>query len=182
MTRKYYLISFLAFLVSSLFAVRYFYPKIYTDEYQVPAPSPVPTQALTPTPIPIIGEEVFVQEVIDGDTIVLVDGRQVRYIGIDAPDLFDSSLFGRYASASAQKNTELVEGKKVRLVKDVSEIDDSDHLLRYVYVDDVFVNLELIKNGYAKLMLIPPDTAQKQELSEAQDEAYKNKLGIWQDL
>jgi len=179
MARKYYLITFLAFLASTLLAVRYFYPKVYTDQYQAPLPSVSPT--LVPSPTPTLGETAFVQKVIDGDTIILKDGRKVRYIGIDAPEMTDSSMLGLYASASAQKNAELVEGKEVILVKDTSETDDYDRLLRYVYVDDLFVNLELIKNGLAKLMLIPPDTSMKDELTEAQDQAYQNKLGIWQE-
>ncbi len=172
MARKYYLIAFLAFLASSLLTIRYFYPLTATP---TAIPSPIPSKIL-PT-----GEEAVVQRVIDGDTIVLKDGRKVRYIGIDAPEMTDSSIFGFYASASAQKNVELVEGKQVILIKDVSETDDYDRLLRYVYVDDIFVNLELIKNGLAKLMLIPPDTSMKNEFTEAQDEAYQNKLGIWQE-
>jgi micrococcal nuclease len=173
MAKKYYLIAFLAFIATTLLVIKYFYPKLYTEEYQIVSEiTPTSTPQITPTPI--TGEEAFVKKVIDGDTIIIDDDRKVRYIGIDSPEE-DQCYFAQ----ATKKNIELVEGKKVFLVKDIRETDDYGRLLRYVYVDDVFVNLELVKGGYAKLMLIPPDTSLKLELSEAQDEAYHNNLGLW---
>ncbi|NIM05287.1 MAG: hypothetical protein GTN65_06650, partial [Armatimonadetes bacterium] len=57
-----------------------------------------------------------------------------------------------------QANRELVEGKEVRLERDVSETDRYGRLLRYVYVDDVLVNAELVKKGLAEVRSYPPDT------------------------
>ena len=58
---------------------------------------------------------------------------------------------------ATQANVELVQGKVVRLVKDVSETDGYDRLLRYVYVGDVFVNEELVRLGYAEAVLYRPE-------------------------
>jgi micrococcal nuclease len=183
MAKKYYLIFFLAFIASTLIAIRFFYPRIYSEQYEVVSPeivsTPIPT--LIPTP-KIIGEEALVESIIDGETIVLDDGRKVRYIGVNAPKLHDSSSYGYYSLDSVNENIKLVEGKKVLLIKDTKEIDDSGNLLRYVYLGDLFINSELIKSGYAKAVVNPPNTLKKQELIEAQEEAYANKLGIWQDL
>ena len=41
--------------------------------------------------------------------------------------------------------------------KDVSETDRFDRLLRYVYVDDVMVNAQLVAEGYARVSTFPPD-------------------------
>ncbi len=48
-------------------------------------------------------ERVFVTEVIDGDTVILADGRHVRYIGIDAPERGEANYF-----AAKKENEKLV--------------------------------------------------------------------------
>src|SRR3990167_1293984 len=80
-----------------------------------------------------------VVKVIDGDTIEIDGGARVRYIGIDTPETVSpTSAIECYGKESSNKNRELVEGKTVRLEKDVSEIDKYGRLLRYVYVGDIF--------------------------------------------
>ena len=61
----------------------------------------------------------------------------MRYIGIDTPEMGEA--FGLEAW---QANRELVEGKVVYLERDVSETDKYGRLLRYVYADDIFVNVK----------------------------------------
>ena len=89
---------------------------------------------------------VKVTRVVDGDTIEIEGGEKVRYIGIDTPETVDPrkpvQCFGVEAS---KKNKEMVEGKMVRLEKDITDKDKYNRLLRYVWLDDVFVNLELVK-------------------------------------
>ena len=102
-------------------------------------------------------EEAEVIDIIDGDTIkVKLSGGDfnVKYIGIDAPDMGDLD-----AVNSKLANEILVSGKKVILVKDVSETDQFYRLLRYVFVDDIFVNYQLVHDGYAVAVDYPPDTA-----------------------
>lgn len=122
----------------------------------------------------------IVVKVIDGDTIKLDSGEVVRYIGIDTPETKDPSqpvqCFGQEA---AKKNEELVLNKKVTLEKDVSETDRYGRLLRYVYVDGLFVNLELVKQGYAYASSYPPDINHQTEFSGAQRYAQENNLGLW---
>ncbi len=45
----------------------------------------------------------------------------------------------------------------------------------------IFVNLELIKNGWAKALTIPPDTKYSDLFILLQKQAQKEKLGIWKD-
>ena len=111
--------------------------------------------------------------VIDGDTVEIEGGQRVRYIGIDTPEK------GEYYFAEAsQKNTELVLGKTVRLEKDASEVDRYGRLLRYVYVDDLFVNAELVHLGYARAVEYPPDTKYAGYFSELEGYALALKLGV----
>ncbi len=134
----------------------------------IPSPAePVPTGA-TPVIAMLPAEQYLVAEVIDGDTIVLATGEHVRYIGMNAPEPTDNECYAREASA---KNAELVAGKLVHLEKDTRETDDYGRLLRYVYVDDVFVNGELVRLGYARARVYPPDVRYTDLLAELQREA-----------
>jgi len=127
--------------------------------------------------IPATEEKVIVTRVIDGDTIVIAGGAHVRYIGMDTPEIYPEVEF--YGPEAKAKNIELVEGKVVTLVKDVSETDKYGRLLRYVYVDGIFVNGELVRLGYARVVAYPPDTRYESLLSQLEKEAKAAKLGIW---
>ena len=122
----------------------------------------------------------LVTRVIDGDTIEIEGGIKVRYIGIDTPETVDPrkpvQCFGVEAS---NKNKELVSGKRVRLEKDISETDKYGRLLRYVYVGDTFVNLELVRNGYAYASSYPPDISHQSQFTEAQRLAKEQSKGLW---
>jgi micrococcal nuclease len=118
-----------------------------------------------------------VTQVIDGDTIIIADGSRVRYIGIDTPELHPApEAFGIEAW---QVNRELVEDKLVRLERDVSQTDRYGRLLRYVYVDGIFVNAELVRRGLAQVKAYPPDTKYHNHLKELETEARQAGRGIW---
>jgi micrococcal nuclease len=121
--------------------------------------------------------QVKVVRVIDGDTIEIAGGAHVRYIGMDTPETYPKVEF--YGPEAKAKNIELVEGKLVTLEKDVSETDKYGRLLRYVYVDGVFVNGELVRLGYAEAVSYPPDTRCQWQLEQLEKEAKAAKLGIW---
>ncbi len=115
--------------------------------------------------------------VIDGDTIVVEGNYRVRYIGIDTPEAYPQvEAFGLEAW---QVNRALVEGKVVRLEKDVSEVDKYGRLLRYVYVDNIFVNAELVKQGLAYAQAYPPDTKHQDYLETLEQEARQAGRGMW---
>ena len=119
----------------------------------------------------------MVIQVIDGDTIIIEGGYRVRYIGIDAPEIYpETEAFGIEAR---QANRRLVEGNGVRLERDVSETDKYGRLLRYVYVGDIFVNAELVKQGLARAKAYPPDTKYQAYLEEMEAEARSAGRGMW---
>lgn len=125
-------------------------------------------------------EEVIVKRVIDGDTIELTDGRRVRYIGIDTPELVHPQKpVECFASDAKAENQKLVEGKSVRLVKDISETDTYGRLLRYVFVGDVFVNDYLVRQGFAHATSYPPDVLYQDQFLQAEKEAQEAKRGFW---
>lgn len=116
-------------------------------------------------------------QVIDGDTIIIGGNYHVRYIGIDAPETYpEQEAFGIEAW---QANRKLVEGKVVRLEQDVSQTDKYGRLLRYVYVDGVLVNAELVRQGLAQAKAYPPDTKYQDYLEEMEAEAREANRGMW---
>jgi len=125
----------------------------------------------------------LVTRVIDGDTIEVDIGGtiyKVRYIGIDAPELDDERPeFCALAQEATRYNRQLVEGKTVRLEKDVSETDQYGRLLRYVYIGDTLVNAELVRQGLAWAIPYPPDTKYQDYLMELERQAREEGIGIW---
>ena len=117
-----------------------------------------------------------VARVIDGDTIILSGGERVRYIGIDTPEMDPEEPF---AVQATQANRELVEGKPVRLERDVSETDKYGRLLRYIWVDEKLVNLELVRLGLAEAKAYPPDVRYQSLLDAAETEAKLTGRGMW---
>ena len=119
-------------------------------------------------------EQALVVQVIDGDTIELQDGSRVRYLGIDTPETDEYY----YAEATA-KNRELVDGKIVELQRGERDRDEYDRLLRYVYIDGVFVNAELVAQGYATAYIFDPDERYSQILVQLEQYAKMKKRGLW---
>jgi micrococcal nuclease len=119
-------------------------------------------------------EKALVVSVIDGDTIELQDGRRVRYLGIDTPETGEP-----YYSEATARNKELVEGKVVCLQKGNRDRDEYDRLLRYVYVDGVFVNAELVAQGCATSYIFDPDERYSQVLVQLEQYAKMKNRGLW---
>ena len=121
------------------------------------------------------GDEAAVTRVIDGDTIdVSLNGQtyRVRYIGMNTPESNEVCY-----NEATQANALFVQGKTVRLVKDVSETDQYGRLLRYVYVGNLFVNAALVQQGYAEVVSYPPDTAQFEYFKSLEIEAHNANRG-----
>jgi len=122
-------------------------------------------------------ETARVIEVIDGDTITIAGGYRVRYIGIDTPEVHpDVEEFGIEAW---QANRKLVEGKEVRLERDVSNTDKYGRLLRYVWIDNILVEAELVRQGLARAKAYPPDTKYQDYLEQMEAEARDAGRGMW---
>lgn len=125
-------------------------------------------------------DDLVVVKVIDGDTIKLSDGRAVRYINVDTPEL--EACFGEEAKVINEK---LVAGKTVRLEKDTNEMDRFGRLLAYVYVKDnsgeeVFVNQYLLEEGAGEFFLDTVNLQYQDVLVEAAQRAHDKSKGLWQ--
>jgi micrococcal nuclease len=127
-------------------------------------------------------ERARVRRVIDGDTVeVEVSGavERVRYVGIDAPELYGDGAPQPFAREARDLNERLVDGRELVLRRDVSDRDRFGRLLRYVYLDDQLVNRALVAAGLARSQAYPPDTRLQDELNEAQRQAQAKRLGLW---
>lgn len=122
----------------------------------------------------------FVKRVVDGDTILLANNERVRYIGVDTPESVHPYKAVEYMAKEASSfNKKLVSGKWVRLEFDVERRDKYGRLLAYVYEGDVFVNAELVKQGYAQVYTFPPNVKYQELFLEYQRQARKNNRGLW---
>ena len=137
-------------------------------------PSSASTPSLDASPVPRYANVTArVSKVIDGDTVVLSTGEKVRLLGINAPEK------GKPYNKEATKQTkQLVEGKTVVLERDATDKDRYKRLLRYAYVGDVFVNLQLVREGYANVYIIAPNTKHEDVLRAAWDDCLKGKLNL----
>lgn len=129
---------------------------------------------------------VKVARVIDGDTVELETGETLRYIGIDTPETkHPSKPIQCYGEEAYQANKKLVEGKTVRIEKDVSNTDRYNRLLRYVYIttqaspSGILLNDYLVRNGFAFASTFPPDVKYAEQFLDAQRIARENNRGMW---
>lgn len=122
-------------------------------------------------------ETALVVGVVDGDTVELADGSRVRYLGIDTPELGEA-----YSYDALELNQELVEGKWVELQAGNEDKDQYGRLLRYVYVDGIFVNAQLVAHGYATAYIFDPTNRYSQVLVQLEQYAKLSGRGMWEHI
>ena len=147
---------------------------------ETPSQFPPAQKACIPDNSPETGRVV---EIIDGNTIkVLMDGKVyvVRYIGIKVPR--DGETKEPFGSEATFANGRLVYGRDVILVKGISDKDERGRLLRYVTVGDIFVNLELIRQGYASITEKSTDSSCVEEFKQAEQTAISLHVGMWNSI
>jgi len=115
-------------------------------------------------------------KVTDGDTIKLSDGRTIRYIGVDTPEVEENDCFSKEAK---EINEKLVLGKTVKIETDLNEIDQFGRTLAYVFVGNILVNQKLLEDGTGKFYMDNLNTKYTNTLVKASQEGYKSKKGIW---
>lgn len=127
-----------------------------------------------------------VTKVVDGDTFWVDDGtekgRKVRLIGVDAPESRRTGRkdVGYYGKESKTFLIQLLSGKEVKLEYDVDPTDRYGRTLAYAYLKDgTFVNAELVKQGYAMVLTVPPNVKFAEEFVKLQKSARSAQRGLW---
>ena len=141
------------------------------------APEPAPQVARAPAGKHLEG---LVVSNHDGDTLTLkLDSgkvEKVRLLGIDTAEMAQ----GRWGARARDFLARLVKNRRVKVVFDVQERDRYGRLLGYVYTQDgTFVNLELVRQGYAMVLTYPPNVAHVEAFTAAQHQARAKRLNIW---
>lgn len=131
------------------------------------------------------GGSARIVSVIDGDTVVLEDGRQVRLIGTQAPKL----ALGRRGfvdwplSAEARDLlAELADGRTVTVAYGGERIDRYDRVLAQLFRDDgVWLQGEMVRRGFARVYSFDDNRRGVRELLALEEEARAAGRGIWAD-
>ena len=118
--------------------------------------------------------------VIDGDTVELKNGERLRYNDIDTPEtVHPSKPIECYGVEARKKNKELVEGETILVELGNPEKDKYGRLLGYVYIDDLFVNAELVRGGYAEVNSYGNPGSKIAELINIERDAKLKSTGLW---
>jgi micrococcal nuclease len=126
------------------------------------------------------GGRAKVAAVLDGDTIVISGGEKVRYAGLNTPESRHPDKLPEYCGQEAfEANRRLVAGKTVRLEYGEQHRDKYGRLLAYVYVDGLFVNAELIRQGYAQVSTYKDNQRHHTEFERLQQHAIAARRGMW---
>lgn len=130
------------------------------------------------------GLEGRVVTVHDGDTVRLEGGEEVRYLGIDTPEM--DHEHGHHAFMAKEAllfNRELVQGKRVRILFDEEKADRHDRLLAYVFTEGgLLVNLALLEKGFGWVLFDRKRLKYADAFIEAQRQAMKKGVGVWSRL
>ena len=137
-----------------------------------------------------------VDGVISADTLRLQSGEKVKLIGVDTPHSKFTPGFTLYLRITGEKTDKLVRifdqaskfvkeltlGKYVRLEFDKNKSAKNEGLLAYAYLSDgKMLNAEIIKEGYSRVLEVPPNLKHMGELYDAEREAKEAKRGLWSE-
>jgi micrococcal nuclease len=131
-----------------------------------------------------VDQEYRVEQVLDGDTIVVrragAADETIRLLGIDTPETHHPrkpvQCYGPEASAYT---TRRLFGQIVRLEDDVERHDIYGRRLAYVYLDGHNFEEELLRKGYARLLVIEPNHAHGRAFLADELNARARGVGLW---
>jgi micrococcal nuclease len=123
-----------------------------------------------------------VKIVYDGDTVELEDGRKVRLLGINTPEIQHKDKMAEAGGEDAKAwLINKLQHTRVRLEFDVEKIDKYGRTLAYLFSEKKeHINLSLVKAGLATISIYPPNLLYVNELIAAENKAEQERLGIWQ--
>lgn len=128
-----------------------------------------------------LSEPVAIAYVYDGDTVKLADGRRVRLIGLNAAEVGkDGRESEPWADAATRKLKAIVGEGAARLSLGVQKQDRYKRWLGHLYINGELLSEQLLKEGVAYHINIPPNSAFAECLKAAELEAAAEKRGLWQ--
>lgn len=119
-------------------------------------------------------EKAFVLRVVDGDTIETNVGT-VRLLGINTPEKGKAY----YSDAKDSLRSE-IENKSVELLRDGDDTDKYNRKLRYVFLGDRLINVEVVERGLATTFMIDNlNEDYKNKFVSAEKFARQNAVDLW---
>jgi len=130
-----------------------------------------------PLGVPSNKIKTVVTKVLDGDTVEIDGGERVRLIGIDAPEKYEP-----YFKEARDKLKELVDKKEIVLEKDATDKDSYGRLLRYIWLGNLLVNAEMVRQGWAVSQTYLPNVKYQEQILKASIEATIKKRRLWKPI
>ncbi len=130
------------------------------------------------------GQEVVVSGIIDGDTFSLADGRIVKILGMEAPELnFQEPSYSENGAVKARDFLQqlLADDEPIKIFLDDKKQDRYGRILAYVLRvrDQLDVGAHILKQGWARQVIYPPNQIAWQCYQKLELMAQKQQLGIW---
>jgi micrococcal nuclease len=132
-------------------------------------------------------EEVKVNRVIDGDTIVLEDGRTIRYLNMDTPETKKPATpVMCYGVEASKYNETSVSGRRILIKPEKEDKDRYGRSLRFIFFVGAdtssianSLNAKMVKEGYARSSIYKPNDTYADYFNKLEAEAKKAKIGVW---
>jgi len=120
-----------------------------------------------------------VDYVHDGDTLFLDDGRKVRMLGIDTPEIgANLACYGPEATDLLRQM--LPEGTMVWVLSDIEPTDQYGRSLLFVYTEDgTNVNIAMLEKGAAQVEMYSPNYLFRDQIEAAEQAARDAGAGLW---
>ena len=150
-------------LIASAFFVSSLYQPLLASECIPPGPS----------------ESVKVKYAVDGDTVKLVDGRSVRLIGVNTPELHANKNPEPGSIEAKLALKAWVEGKEVELIYGEEPKDRYNRVLGYLVQNGETLSQKLISEGLGWAISIPPNDAIAPCLFAAEARPHSSRMGVW---
>lgn len=126
-------------------------------------------------------ERAQVKRVVDGDTLYLVDGRRVRLVGINTPELDHKHGNNEPFAVAATQRLKQLAGREIYLQ---AGKDERDHYGRYLYYlfdkDRISLSSQLLSDGLGYRIAIPPNLAYQACFMASENQARQKHKGVWQ--
>ncbi|TAK65077.1 thermonuclease family protein [Methylobacter sp.] len=122
-----------------------------------------------------------VKTVYDGDTVELEDGRKIRFLGINTPEVQHRDKLADVGGDEAKRwLTDKLKNTRVRLEIGAEKTDKYGRTLAHLFTENKeHINLKLVESGLASVNIYPSELLYVDELVKAQNQAERAKLGIW---
>ncbi|MDX1694921.1 MAG: thermonuclease family protein [Ketobacteraceae bacterium] len=125
-------------------------------------------------------QEVQVREVFDGDTVQLADGRKVRLIGINTPELARDERPEEPLAREARVALAVWQGKTLRLLTGEERKDRYGRTLGHLFAPDGSnITAALLAEGLGFPVVIPPNVAFSDCYRQRAHAAGSRGVGVW---